>query len=73
MFSILSLFDWYQSPCPRAPPSGPRSLRTVASFIASYAPSAKAKVNNDDEESEALNFKIGSINDKKTTFKGPFV
>ena len=61
MFSILSLFDWYQSPCPRAPPScrrvarsSPlRTLSRVASFIASYAPSAKAEVYNDDEKSEA--------------------
>ena len=35
MFSILSLFDWYQSPGPRAPPSGPPYV--VACFIASYA------------------------------------
>ena len=50
-----------------------RSPYAVASFIASYAPSAKAKVYNDDEESEAPQLKIGSINDKKTTFKGTFL
>ena len=35
-------------------PSSPlRTLSRVASFIASYAPSAKAEVYNDDEKSEA--------------------
>ena len=48
MFSILFLFDWYQSPRLRAPPSGP-----PYAVSSCWARSVKAKACNDEEESKA--------------------
>lgn len=50
MFSSISLFDWYQSPCPRAPPSSAEwpSVR-CRELYSELGPIAY----NDEEEREA--------------------